>query len=144
MDDTNRNREEPMTRRASCGCGQLEITCEGEPFRISMCHCLACQRRTGSIYGVQARFRNDQITGMEGRSTRYSRPADSGSTVTFHFCPDCGSTVYWRLSTFPDVTAVAVGAFADPAFPEPRHSVFEARRHGWAMAPAGLEMEHLD
>jgi hypothetical protein len=48
------------------------------------------------------------------------------------------------LSTFPDVTAVAVGAFSDPAFPEPGHSVFEARRHDWAMAPSSLEMEHLD
>ena len=70
------------TRRASCSCGQLSVTCEGEPVRISMCHCLDCQRRTGSIYGAQARFRNDQIIGTEGRSTRYARPADSGSTVT--------------------------------------------------------------
>jgi hypothetical protein len=64
-----------MARRALCGCGQLKITCEGQPFRISMCHCLACQQRTGGIFGVQARFRNDQITGIEGRSTRYT--ADS-------------------------------------------------------------------
>ena len=133
-----------MTHRASCGCGQLQVACEGEPVRISMCHCLACQRRTGSIFGVQARFPREQVTAIEGRSTRFSRSADSGNSVTFHFCPDCGSTVYWEFSGMPGVIAVAVGAFADPGFPEPRHSVYEARRHPWSMMPASLVMEHLD
>lgn len=34
------------TRQASCSCGQLRLTCAGEPVRISVCHCLECQRRT--------------------------------------------------------------------------------------------------
>ena len=64
--------ERPMTtRRASCSCGQLHLTCEGEPVRISMCHCLACQQRTGSVFGVQARFRRDQVTAIAGRSAEY-------------------------------------------------------------------------
>ena len=62
-----------MTYRASCGCGQLQLACEGEPVRISMCHCLACQRRTGSVFGVQARFPRDQVTVVEGRSAQFSR-----------------------------------------------------------------------
>ena len=37
------------TRRAACSCGQLHLTIEGEPSRISMCHCLECQRRTGAV-----------------------------------------------------------------------------------------------
>ena len=45
------------TRHAACSCGQLRLTVEGEPVRVSICHCLACQRRTGSVFGVQARFR---------------------------------------------------------------------------------------
>lgn len=133
-----------MTYRASCGCGQLQLTCEGEPIRISICHCLACQRRTGSVFGVQARFPRDRITAIEGRSTEFTRPADSGNSVTFHFCPECGSTVYWELSAIPGVVAVAVGAFADPGFPEPRHSVYESRRHPWSMTAASLVLEHLD
>jgi hypothetical protein len=132
-----------MTRHASCGCGQLRLVCEGEPVRISMCHCLECQRRTGSVFGVQARFRREQVT-VQGRSKQFSRAADSGNSVTFHFCPDCGATVYWALSGIPGVVAVAVGAFADPGFPEPRHSVYESRRHSWSMAPADLVLEHLD
>jgi hypothetical protein len=138
------SREAVVTRTASCSCGQLRLTCEGEPVRISMCHCLACQRRTGSVFGVQARFRRDQIAAIEGQSTEYVRIAESGNRVKFRFCPACGSTVYWEGGAFPGLVAVAVGAFAEPAFPSPRHSVFEASRHSWAQSPPGEAVEHLD
>jgi hypothetical protein len=106
-----------------------------------MCHCLACQKRTGSVFGVQARFPRDNVT-TEGRTTTFERKAESGNIVTFHFCPDCGATVYWEIDAQPHLTAVAVGAFADPDFPSPRFSVYESCRHGWAMSAAELEMEH--
>jgi hypothetical protein len=67
------------------------------------------------------------------------RTADSGNRITFHFCPDCGSTVYYRLDQVPDAIAVPVGAFADPAFPAPKVSVYEARRHAWTGMPADVE-----
>ncbi|WP_224367012.1 GFA family protein [Hyalangium versicolor] len=129
-------------RRAACSCGQLQVVCTGEPVRLSMCHCLACQRRTGSVFGVQARFRRQDVS-MEGRSTAFTRVADSGNSVTSYFCPACGSTVYWDLNALPDFVAVAVGAFADPSFPAPKVSVYEARRHAWAL-PTGIELEHMD
>jgi hypothetical protein len=106
-----------------------------------MCHCLACQRRTGSAFGVQARFPRDQVS-IEGRSTQYRRTADSGNQVTLHFCPVCGSTVYYLPDQEPDLVAIAVGAFADPTFPAPRVSVYEARRHAWVAVPA--DAEHYD
>src|SRR5947199_3145035 len=56
-------RSRPMpTRHAACSCGQLHLTIEGEPSRISMCHCLECQRRTGAVISNQARFQLDQVT----------------------------------------------------------------------------------
>lgn len=128
------------TRHAACSCGQLSLAVAGEPLRISMCHCLACQRRTGSVFGAQARFPRDGVT-IEGRSTAYVRTGDSGGRVTFHFCPECGATVYYLLEQ-QDVIAIPVGAFADPAFPAPRVSVYEARRHEWVSVPA--DAEHYD
>lgn len=128
-------------RRASCICGQLSVICEGEPVRISMCHCLACQQRTGGVFSVQARFPRGQVH-IEGRATQYLRTADSGNRASFSFCPVCGSTVYWEPETLPDFVAVAVGAFADPQFPSPKVSVYEERRHPWTAMP-GLEIEHI-
>jgi len=129
-------------RDAICQCGQLRLRCNGDAVRISMCHCLACQRRTGAPFAANSRFRRDQIT-MEGRSTTWVRHADSGNAVTAHFCPTCGSTVYWELAGFPDLIAVAQGMFADPTYPPPSVAVWEETRHGWTDHIAGLAMERF-
>src|SRR4051812_49986839 len=103
-----------QSREAACHCGKLRVTAEGEPVRISMCHCRACQRRTGSAFGMQARFPRERVQ-IEGRSCEYVRVADvSGEERRFHFCPDCGGTVYYLLPAMPDIVAVTVGSFADP------------------------------
>jgi hypothetical protein len=128
------------TRHAACSCGQLRAVAEGEPIRVSICHCLACQRRTGSAFGAQARWARERVR-IEGRSTAYVRTADSGSRVTFHFCPDCGATVHYELEALPDAIAIPLGAFADPTFPAPRISIYEARRHAWVGLPE--DIEHL-
>ena len=129
------------TRRAACSCEQLRLVVTGEPVRISMCHCLACQRRTGSVFGVQARFPREAVE-IEGRAAVHVRAGDSGDTVSFHFCPECGATVYYVADAAPATIAVPVGVFADPTFPAPTVSVYEVRRHPWVAAPA--DAEHID
>jgi hypothetical protein len=128
-------------RHASCSCGQLRLSVEGDPVRISVCHCLACQRRTGSAFSYQARFPRERVE-IGGESRDYVRVSDGGETRTLSFCPQCGSTVFYVLGAAPDVIAVPVGAFADPRFPEPRISVWESRRHAWVGLPA--DIEHSD
>jgi hypothetical protein len=124
-----------IRRHAVCNCGQLQLTIEGEPVRISMCHCLECQRRTGAVLSNQARFRREQIT-FAGTATEWTRTAESGNVLTFRFCPKCGSTVYWTSEGFPDLVAVAIGTLADPSFPAPTISVWEASRHPWVSPPS--------
>jgi hypothetical protein len=130
------------TRRAACSCEQLRLTAEGEPVRVSICHCLACQRRTGSAFGVQARFDDERVR-TEGRSSEYVRVSDDGHERVFSFCPECGATVFYRDTTTPGLVGVPVGAFADPAFPAPTVSVWEARRHRWFELPGAIE-HHAD
>lgn len=125
------------TRRASCCCGQLTVDCTGEPIRVSMCHCLACQQRTGSAFGIQARFRQEQLA-IAGRAAEYVRIGDEGGQARFRFCPDCGSTVYWDRPGSEEFVLVAVGAFADPGFPPPTISVYATRRHSWVSLPPSV------
>jgi hypothetical protein len=127
-------------RVASCSCGQLSVTVTEEPVRISICHCLACQQRTGSVFSAQARFRSEAVE-IKGTSHEFVRVGDSGGSAALQFCPRCGSTVYWRFGDRGEFTAVAVGAFADPGFPPPGVSVYEDRKHAWVHVPA--DMEHF-
>jgi hypothetical protein len=130
------------TRDAACTCGQLQLTVEGDPVRISMCHCLACKRRTGSAFGIQARFAASGVQ-ITGRYSDFVRISDDGEQRTFHFCPDCGATVFYTLDGVPDLVAVPIGAFADPLFPAPTVSVYESRRNPWVVVPDSIE-HHAD
>lgn len=122
---------------AHCACGQLSAACAGEPVSVSLCHCLECQKRTGSVYGIAAFFARPDIK-IAGTFSSYTRPSDSGHEVTVHFCPGCGSTVFWEPSRKPDYIAVAAGSFADPHFPKPGKSVYHQHRHHWVMDDKAL------
>ena len=115
------------TRTATCSCRKLRVTCAGDPIKISMCHCLECQRRTGSTYGIAAFFARKDVE-ANGDFRTYRRGSDSGFAVNLHFCPDCGSTVFWEPERRPDAIAIAVGSFADPTFPAPSQSVYNELR----------------
>jgi len=147
-------------RTASCNCGQLRVTCTGpDPDRVVMCNCYLCQKQTGSAFSVQARFPNEQVK-IEGKSTAWKFPIEgakptsyrtcagsdgiaansAADLVTSHFCPTCGSTVYYFRKSDPARTGVRVGAFADPTFPPPMGSGFEEYAHRWAMNVAAQPM----
>jgi len=128
------------SRVASCACGAIQLTCEGEPVRVSVCHCLDCQRRTGSAFGAQARFPADAVA-VRGEPHTFDRVGDSGGTIHFRFCPKCGSTTHWEVDRLPGFIVVALGAFADRGFPAPTVAVYETRSHGW-LSLAGVE--HMD
>lgn len=123
-----------MERTATCACGQLAIRCAGEPRRIAVCHCLACQRQTGSTYNVAAFFSQADVT-ASGEASIYTRRSDSGDAVTLRFCPMCGTTLWWSSTSAPEWVAVAVGAFADPRFPAPTVEVWREHRHSWVDIP---------
>ena len=128
-----------MTQRvATCSCRQLMLRITEEPLRVSICHCHACQRRTGSAFGVQARFREGSVV-IRGNATQYVRTGDSGQSGTFYFCPTCGATLYYRLDSVEGVIGVPVGAFASAEFPSPTISVFEECMYSWVALPADIE-----
>jgi hypothetical protein len=127
-----------VQRQAACSCGQLRVRLDGDPALVSSCHCLACQRRTGAVFGSTSFFLRHQVVSIEGEHRTWRRAADSGRFLTFHFCPTCGSTVFWEAEGTPDRLSVAVGAFADPSFPAPLRTVWTESKHGWLPFPAAI------
>jgi hypothetical protein len=105
--------------------------------RVSVCHCLACQRRTGSAFGYQARFPAERVV-VDGDRREYVRISDEGESRSFFFCPACGSTVFYTTADAPELVAVPVGAFADPRFPAPGVSVWDTRAHSWFTLTDGI------
>ena len=109
---------------------------------MSVCHCLECQKRSGSSFAAQARWPDAQVQ-LTGDYNEWSHTGDSGSRATFRFCPTCGATIAYASEGMRGLTAVAVGAFADPDFPPPEYSVYEGRKHKW-VAIVGEDIEHFE
>jgi hypothetical protein len=118
------------SRKANCSCGSLTLALAGDPRLVVACHCRECQRRTGSVFGVGAYFLRAQVQAA-GPFNVYVRDARDGRKARLHFCPTCGSTVFWELDLRPEVVGVAVGALADPHFAAPTVSTWETSRHPW-------------
>jgi hypothetical protein len=126
---------------AACQCNQLRLEVPSRPLMTIACHCIDCQRRTGSAFGVLAYFRADQVT-IIGDVKTFQRISAANNEVETSFCPNCGSTVCLKLSKQPALLGVALGAIADPSFPAPSWSVWEQSKHGWVDVPGDVE-HHL-
>jgi hypothetical protein len=123
---------------AQCACGALRLKMREPAKLVAACHCLACQRRTGTSFSVNAFYAADAVE-ISGAASEFIRVADSGRNVCMYFCPVCGSTIYWKAAAAPAIIGVAVGALADPDFPAPTLSIFERYRHHWVMLAKGVK-----
>ena len=130
------------SKTASCYCGQLRIELQGELLGVGVCHCLACQQRTGSVFAALAGFSAPYT--VTGNATEFVRTGDHGSQFRFRFCPVCGSNVFHTEEGVEGRVSVAVGAFADPSFPPPEDSVYESRRHPWVQLPQDITRYDTD
>lgn len=129
-----------MTKTATCQCGAVTVVCEGEPVRVSVCHCLNCQQRSGSAFAAQARFPAEQVT-ISGETRFWSRINEDGARANFHFCPTCGSGIWYQLERQPETIAVPIGNFAEVGAFTPDFSVWESRQQPW-VAVIGDGIEH--
>lgn len=121
---------------ATCACGQASITVGAPPRMHGVCHCTNCKRRTGSAFGISAYFDKTAIVASSGMTKPYAfhHEAQHHDQVR-HFCPACGTTLFWTLSSAPEMIGIAGGCFADAGLPEPTYSVTDRKREAWVSLP---------
>lgn len=95
-----------------CSCGAVRFTIRRYLW-VHACHCDACKKRTGSAYGLAVMVENDDVAAFSGSARTYTRVGASGKKVHYEFCPDCGTTLRWRVDIIPDKQVFAAGAFDD-------------------------------
>ena len=127
-----------MTKTATCRCGAVRVECDGEPVRVSVCHCLDCQQRSGSAFSAQARFPEDRVR-ISGETRDWVSVGERGNRGIFSFCPTCGSTAHYAIDAMPGVVAVPLGNFAETDVFAPRFSVWEGRKHSWVEVTGDVE-----
>ena len=91
-----------------CLCGDITYKCHAEPSVIFNCHCEDCRRATGSVFGTNFFVPEDELE-IFGEVSSYSHTADSGSTMTKRFCPNCGSLLFGNNSAKSNVVSIRAG-----------------------------------
>ena len=127
-----------------CVCGGVRYVAQGDPERVTICHCTWCQRRTGSAFGVEVVFRIENVA-LAGEALRTWRHVSdrSGRWLDQDFCSRCGANIGLTLEAVPGIRTIAAGTFDVPSWITPERYVF---RHvwlrsgrGWADVPEGVE-----
>jgi len=122
--------------KATCACGLASIEVSGLPSMHGICHCTNCKRRTGSAFGISAYFARTSVVETMGEMKTYAfHNARQGHDQVRHFCVNCGTTLFWFVSTLPQSIGIAGGCFADEVLPEPTYSVTDTQRFPWVSLP---------
>jgi hypothetical protein len=118
---------------ATCQCGSLVLEAISDPDFVIACNCRACQKRSGSPFGVGTYFRKDVVT-VGGEQQSWERAAESGRRLENIFCPRCGTTLFWTLDMRPDHIGVPGGQFDTPP-PTPIRAIWTEEKHDWVTFP---------
>jgi hypothetical protein len=101
-----------------CLCGQVRFQTTGQPIRVGMCHCLDCRKHHGALFHASAIFPADAVT-LQGETHDYKGR---------HFCPQCGSPVFFRGD---GEIGLNLGAFDAPDAFRPTYELWTIRRESW-------------
>jgi hypothetical protein len=121
---------------ANCACGQLSISVHAQPVLHGVCHCTNCKRRTGSAFGISAYFDKSAVKEKVGESSVYAfHHHELNHDQARHFCPKCGTTLYWFVSNMPDKIGIAGGCFAPESLGAPGASYRDNKKESWVSLP---------
>ena len=104
-----------IQREGGCACGAVRYRLASEPLFVHCCHCLSCQRQTGSAFVINALIETDRITLLAGAPQPVGVPTDSGRPHEIHRCPVCRTALWSDYGGRAPLRFVRVGTLDDPA-----------------------------
>ncbi len=108
----------------------------------SVCNCTNCKLRTGSAFGISAYFKTDAVIKQLGDTRIYQlRHKEQSHQQKHHFCSQCGTTLFWTISTMPDLIGIAGGCFANSEIIEPTHTLNNVQKCPWVKFPSNWQVQ---
>ncbi len=104
-----------------------------------LCACRECQKATGTGHSAVA-IANAAGVAITGEIRSFSRPADSGATLTRHFCPTCATTLFAESSRWPGAALLPVGLFEDQSWFKPGQVLFNRSHQDWDILPGEIPL----
>jgi hypothetical protein len=123
--------------QGGCSCGEVRYRLTSEPLFTHCCHCLNCQRQTGSAFVINLLIEADRVELLAGAPQPVDVPRDDGSTQRIFRCPMCQVAVYSQYS-LPEVLFVRGGTLDDPSQVAPDVHIFTRSKLSWVALPESV------
>ena len=121
-----------------CACGRLRYRMQSMPMFVHCCHCMDCQRQTGTAFVLNALIETDRVALQSGEVRPYVMPTDSGRPHTVFRCADCGTTVWSEYGGLKTLRFVRVGTLDDPRLLSPDVHIYVRSKLPWITLPEGV------
>jgi len=121
-----------------CSCGSVRYRLKSAPMFVHCCHCLDCQRQTGSAFVLNAMIETDRIEMLGGEPAPVSMPTDSGRPHDIYRCPTCQVAMWSDYGGRPYLRFVRIGTLEDPSALTPDVHIFTRSKQPWVALPADV------
>jgi hypothetical protein len=120
-----------------CSCGAIRYRLVSEPLFVHCCHCLNCQRQTGSAFAINALIETDRVELLAGSPEEIEAPRDHGSPQVIYRCPECRVAVFSHYG-WPELRFVRAGTLDDPSLVSPDVHIFTRSKLPWVELPESV------
>jgi hypothetical protein len=124
-------------REGGCSCGAVRYRLASEPLFVHCCHCLNCQRQTGSAFVINLLIESDRVELLAGRPGPVDVPRDDGSAQRVYRCPACQVALFSEYGG-PAVKFVRAGTLDDPASVTPDVHIYTRSKLPWVELPESV------
>lgn len=126
---------QPENLSGGCQCGDVRYLLQGAALRLNVCHCRACQRQSGSAFGMSLIIKPAIFALQAGALRTFVTATDSGRNKTCAFCPRCGVRIYNATSA---LMALKAGTLDDTSWLQPDAHYWTSRKQHWTSLPDDL------
>ncbi len=126
-----------------CMCGAVRYSCKTEPAATVVCHCLDCQKRSGSAFLTTMFYLQSDVE-MTGELKSFDKGTDAGNMMTRAFCGICGTHISETTTGYPGHVFVAAGTLDDPSRVTPNVQCWTPRSLHWLESVTGLKAFEKD
>jgi hypothetical protein len=124
-------------REGGCPCGAVRYRLASDPLFVHCCHCLNCQRQTGSAFVINLLIEADRVELLGTAPQPVEVPRDDGSKQRIFRCPSCQVAVFSEYGR-PEVRFVRGGTLDEPRGVQPDVHIFTKSKVGWVTLPDSM------
>ena len=127
--------DDPQTFEGRCACGAVHYRLASAPMFVHCCHCLDCQRQTGSAFVLNALIETSRVEILSGEPQPTAMPTDSGRPHHIFRCPHCQTAMWSEYGGVAVLRFVRVGTLDDPTALEPDVHIYTRSKQPWIALP---------